>query len=353
MDLAWSRPPRYSPQLRNFRASIRDTLVLLREFRGTVISFTVVLLTGGWLYRQLSQMAGDASLSLPESMFLMLAMIFLQANTAFPDEWFRQLFFFIMPVAGLAMLARGADFGVLLFNRRLRGEAWQVAVASTFSNHVVLIGLGHLGYRVVRELHQLGDDVVVVERDAEADLVAAVEALNIPIIKGDATKEETLRDAGIPRANAIIVCTSNDSMNLQIALKARLLNSKARVLVRVFDQDFAEEIQHHFGIDQAFSASALAAPAIAGAANESDVSSPITLAGRTLSLARFLVKEHSALAGQTVDQIENQFDVTVVLLERGGQADLHPRNDLALIAGDNVAVFAEPRALNKISRANR
>ncbi|MEK7276419.1 MAG: hypothetical protein AAB427_03645, partial [Chloroflexota bacterium] len=148
MDLAWSRPPRRSPQLRNFRASIRDTGVLLREFRSTVVSFTIVLLVGGWLYWQLSQMAGEANLSLPESVFLMLAMIFLQANTAFPDEWFRQLFFFIMPVAGLAMLARGADFGVLLFNRRLRGEAWQVAVASTFSNHVVLLGLGHLGYRV-------------------------------------------------------------------------------------------------------------------------------------------------------------------------------------------------------------
>ncbi len=352
MNLIWHRHKRRLPQLRNLRDSIRDTLILLNEFKSTLIGFALALLAGGWIYWQLSLVAGD-DLSFAGSVFLIMSMIFLQANTAFPGEWYRQIFFFAMPVIGLALIARGADFGVLLFNRRLRGEAWQVAIASTYSDHVILVGLGHLGFRVARELHNLGDDVVVIERDPEADLLAEAQAMNIPIIQADATKPETLNAAGIAQARVIIVCTSNDTMNLQMAIKARTLNSKARVLVRVFDEEFAGQIENQFGIDQVFSASTLAAPAIAGAAAQSDVTSPITLSGRPLSLARFSIKSNSSLIGQTIEKVEDNFDCTIVLLERKGQADLHPKNHETLAAGDQIAVFAEPQTLNKLSRANR
>ncbi len=352
MNLSWRRLPRRFLHLRNFRASVRDTLVLLNEFKSTLFGFAVALVVGGWGYAQLSTVAGDP-MSLPQSTFLILSMIFLQANTDFPAEWYRQIFFFLMPVIGLALLARGADFGVLLFNRRLRGEAWQVAVASTCSNHIVLIGLGHLGFRVTRELHDLGEDLVVIEQDPKADLLAQAQAMGIPIIQADATKPETLEAAGWPRARALIVCTSNDTLNLQMAIKARTLNTAARIMVRVFDEDFARQIENQFGINYVFSASTLAAPSIAGAATQSDASSPITLSGRTLSLARLVVKKGSSLTGMTIEEFENTFDATVVLLERDGLADLHPHNDIDLIAGDNVAVFAEPDTLNTITRANR
>ena len=353
MNLVWKRPARRFHRLRNFQATVRDTLVLINEFKFTLIAFSTVVFATGWLYYRLTLMSGDSTYSYPEAVFTILAMIFLQANTAFPDDWYRQIFFFVMPIVGLALITRGADFALLLFNRRLRKGEWQVAIASTYSDHVVLVGLGHLGFRVARELRNLGDEVIVIERDPQADLLEAAQAMDILVIQGEATKMETLQAANIEKASAIILCTSDDSANLQIGIKAHKLNDKAKVLVRVFNEEFAEEIQEHFGFSQAFSASALAAPAIAGAANESDVSSPISLAGRALSLARFVIKKNSTLIGMTVDQVENAFDGTIVLLERGKQVDLHPHNDLALVEGDHFAIFGEPKALNKISRANR
>lgn len=352
MNLSWRRLPRRFLHLRNFRASVRDTLVLLNEFKSTLFGFATALVAGGWVYAQLSAAAGRP-MSFAESTFLILSMIFLQANAEFPAEWYRQIFFFLMPVIGLALLARGADFGVLLFNRRLRGEAWQVAVASTFSNHIVLIGLGHLGFRVTRELHNLGEDLVVVEQDPKADMLAQVQAMGVPVIQADATKPETLEAAGWPKARALVVCTSNDTLNLQMAIKARTLNAAARIMVRVFDEDFARQIENQFGIDYVFSASTLAAPSIAGAATRSDVSSPIALSGRTLSLARFVVGKSSSLDGMNIEEFENTFDATIVLLERNGLADLHPRNDVVMASGDNIAVFAEPATLSRITRNNR
>ncbi|MGH7461965.1 MAG: hypothetical protein ACREMA_13200, partial [Longimicrobiales bacterium] len=145
-------------------ANVRDTLVLLRQFRGSLSVFSLAVVGGGALYYLLSRSANDSPVdSLAEAVFLVLSMIFLQANAEFPREWYLAIFFFVMPVVGLSILAQGAaDFGVLLFNRRARGEAWQVAVATTFSDHIVIIGLDHLGFRIARALHELRESFVAI-----------------------------------------------------------------------------------------------------------------------------------------------------------------------------------------------
>ncbi|MBI3361717.1 MAG: TrkA family potassium uptake protein, partial [Chloroflexi bacterium] len=309
---------------------------------------------GGLAWQTLNRVAGLPEPSLAEAVFEILAMIFMQANIDFPDLWYLQIFFFIMPVVGLATLALGAaDFGVLVFNRHARGEAWQVAVASTYSDHVVLVGLGHLGFRVARELHNLGQEVVAIERDPKADLLEGVRELGFPIIQDDALKGETLLKAGVDRASAVILCTSEDVLNLQMALKAHSLNPKARIIVRLFDDDFAREVSAHFGIDFAFSASALAAPAFAGAATQADISRPITLEGRVLSMGRFVVKPRSPLNGKSVGEFEHEFDISVVLHRRGEVADLHPEPVVRLQAGDSLAIFTDPQTLNRIARLNK
>ncbi len=339
---------------RNISAGIRDTVVLFREFRAALLAFTITLGFSGLLYHNLSIQAGLDPHSYAESFFVILAMIFFQANVDFPDQWFLQLFFFVMPLLGLGILGLGiADFGALLFNRKARGEAWQMAVASMYSGHIVLVGMGHVGTRVARELHNFGEDVVVIERDAHNDQLDAAEGMGFPIIIENALRPETLQKAGIGKASAALLCTNSDTMNLQIALKIRDINPDIRIVVRVFDDDFAQAIQSHFAIDSAFSASALAAPAFAAAAIEADIIPPVTLAGHVLSLGRFTIKPKSKLRTMPIGKLEHDFDVSVVLLERNGDIDLHPADEVELMTGDQVAIFAERPILNKIAQANR
>lgn len=174
-------PRRRNPFTRWARAGLRDTYVLFRDFRIPLIVFVLTLLGGGWLYQRLAELAGEPLHGFPAAVFLILSMIFLQANAEFPRAWYLEAFFFVMPLLGLGILAQGvADFGVLLFNRRARGEPWEVAIASTYSEHVILVGLGHLGFRVATELHGLGEDVVLVESDVTAELLNDIKAMEIP-----------------------------------------------------------------------------------------------------------------------------------------------------------------------------
>ncbi len=340
---------------RRWNLRLRETLVLLRQFRTALLAFVLAILGGGLLYWALARQAGESHpASLPESFFLILAMIFLQANADFPQAWYLALFFFLMPVIGLAILSQGiADFGVLLFNRRARGEAWQVAVAETFSNHIVIVGLGHLGFRVARALHQLGESFVAIELDPEADLVSHVQEWNVPIIRGDANKYDVLRNARVDRAHTIVIVTSDDTMNLQIAIHARAVNPQVRTIVRLFDDDFAREVRLAFGITAAYSASALAAPAFAAAAANLELAAPVNAGGRALNMTHLTLGPASALAGQCVGQVESAYDVSVVLLRHGDKAELHPTDEAVLHAGDEITVFADSGALHRLNRQNR
>jgi Trk K+ transport system NAD-binding subunit len=67
-----------------------------------------------------------------------------------------------------------------------------MALASTFNDHMILVGCGHLGYRVVIILHEMYKDVVVIDSDPRADLIEIVRALGIPVIQDDATREVIL-----------------------------------------------------------------------------------------------------------------------------------------------------------------
>ena len=214
-----------------------------------------------------------------------------------------------------------------------------MAVASTFSHHVVLIGLGHLGFRVTNHLHSMGQDVVVVELNPKADLVNNVQALGIPILADDGTRETALNAAGIPRARAIILCTQDDSLNLQMALKARSLNPNIHVVLRIFDDDFAAALEKQFGF-RAISATGTASPVFAAAAAGVDMTRPITVEGQALSLACFNVDNARHLSGLTVGQVERDFDVSVVLLRRGNEKfDFHPSSERRIEANDTLAVL--------------
>jgi Trk K+ transport system NAD-binding subunit len=339
-------------QWRRWRASFRDTMLLLGEFRNPLLFFAAAILGIGALYFYTARQFGEALSSLPEAFYLMLTLAFFQAGGEFPQHPFLQIWYFILPIIGVATLAHGlADFGILLFNRRARNKEWEMAVASTFNNHMILVGLGHLGYRVVCQLHEMNEPVVVIEQNTAADLFAAVQNLNVPVIEDDASRQFALEAAGVKRARTIVLCTQNDALNLQIALKARSLNPKIKVVIRIFNEDFAKSLHDQFGYI-ALSATGMAAPVFAAAAAGADVTPPISVEGQVLSLARLTVAPTSILLNKTVGYVEDNYNLSIVLVRHDHQSDMHPTDSKEIAAGDVVAALGGPQQLYRLMHDN-
>jgi Trk K+ transport system NAD-binding subunit len=106
----------------------------------------------------------------------------------------------------------------------------------------------------------------------------------VPILTAGAPRSETLVQAGVERADALIPCTDDELANLDIALDARELNPDVKVVIRLFD----------------------------------------------------------------VERLETALDLSVVCHQRQGGSDLHPSPDLVLTAGDRVLVLARLERLEQV-----
>jgi Trk K+ transport system NAD-binding subunit len=337
---------------RKLKAEWRDARLLLGEFGIPLLIFLLIILFGGIGYYFLSAQAGEPLGNPLEGVYQVLTMTFLQTGGNFPHTWYLGVFYFIMPVIGLIILAQGvAEFSVMLFNRRARGKEWEIAVASTYNKHVILVGLGHLGFRVAQEIYNMAQDVVLIEANPKADLITSAKAMGIPVIQDDASHPETLESAGVKRARSIILCTQNDSLNLKIALNAKRINPDIHVVLRIFDDDFAHALQDQFGYT-AFSATGMAAPAFAAAASGVDMTRPITVEGQTMSLAHLKIDPGSLLIDHSVNEVEQKYNLSVVFMRRNNNSDLHPPADCCLSANDVIAVLGGPTEIRKLAGDN-
>ncbi|MFG2478031.1 NAD-binding protein [Streptomyces fagopyri] len=191
------------------------------------------------------------------------------------------------------------------------------------SGHVVLLGVGKIGTRVLARLRELNIPVVCVEADPEARGLAMARRLRVPVVLGDVTQEGVLEAAKIHRAHALLALTSADTTNLEAALYARTVRPDLRVVLRLYDDDFATAVYrtlraaHPQALTRSRSVSHLAAPAFAGAMMGRQILGAIPVERRVLLFAAIEVGGHPQLEGRTVGEAFRAGAWRVLALETG------------------------------------
>jgi Trk K+ transport system NAD-binding subunit len=334
-------------------ANTRVVILLWRRFRLSLSLFLGIVGLGSLLL-WLGYVSPDAHerLTYPEALYATFSLLFFESVIPLPHGPLQALFFGI-PILGLSVVAEGLiRFSLLLLDRHNPTGEWTVALASTYRGHIVVCGLGHVGYRVVQQLLEFGQEVVAIERNPEAPFLDRVRRMGVPVLIGDASDTERLRQAGIEAAQAVVVATNDDLMNLRIVLNVRSLNPDIRIVLRMFDPELAERMGKGLGIRTAFSASAIAAPAFATAAIREGVTHSFVLEGDLLHVSEVTVHPEGKLAGRSVQEVEEELDLSVVFCQRGTQRDMHPAGHLLLEGGDKVVVFASLEQLARLERLN-
>jgi Trk K+ transport system NAD-binding subunit len=216
-----------------------------------------------------------------------------------------------------------------------------------YSDHIVLVGLGTVGTRVLRQLTDLGLEVVAIDRNSDARGARAAEQLGVPLIVGDAGREETLRAASIETCKALVVLSTDDVTNLKAALNARAARPDVRVVLRLFDSDFAGRVQTAFNMDISRSVSRLVAPAFAAAMLDRDVVVTIPVDRHALLVASVQVLAGSPLERAALRTADRPLSVRVIGLSAPDSEWVDWSPDLAheLVAGDRILVVARRAGL--------
>jgi voltage-gated potassium channel len=348
--------PRRSPWIRIGR-TIRAFFSLpgSRVFLAMLILFLVLLVVAVIVLDVSYALPGDPDgLDTLQAIYAVFGMLFFEHVFDLPHDRLSAVLFFLVPVVGILTLGQlFVRLGTTVLNR----EKWEMAKASTYSDHVIVCGLGRVGFRVCRWLLDLGEEVVVVDLDDEDSLYDQVRSWGVPIIVADARRPEILETAGLQAASAIVPVTGDDLVNLAIATAARGLRPDMRVVLRTFDDALAANLQTGFDIHRAYSTSALAAPAFAAAAVHAPVDYAFSyetesdgeLSQALVTITKFTLVEGCKLAGYTVEQLENEFDVNVIAVRTKG-FEVHPPADRVLNVGEGFVVSATPEGLDQLAK---
>lgn len=213
-------------------------------------------------------------------------------------------------LAGVVLIALITAFAVDdLLGSRLSG-AFGPSVGRT-SNHVVVCGLGTVGLRMVEQLREADVPVVGIDTDPDAAMAAVARRLGVPVIRGDASDEHTLRAARAEHARSVVAATDDDVANVEVGLAVWAMDQDKRIVLRLFDQDLSERITGALPQAVSLSVSAAAAPVFLAAILGREVKAAIGYGRNVLLVAEVPVGPGSPAEGAPLGELERSGRVRV------------------------------------------
>lgn len=350
-------PARRFAAFRRSRTRILYVFALLREFRWSLGLLAFALLTGTILFyitpKEFAQQ--NAADNLLDAVYAAWMAMLVQPVNPVPTTWYLTLLCGLYPIIGLIVIGEGVvRLALLLFSKRHGQKEWMRVMASTYRDHVVLCGVGHLGIRVLEELAAAGTAVVAIERDENGMFVAQAKSTGTPVIIGDMKDDATLVTAGIPYAKVVIIATNDDMANLEVALDSRRLNPEIRVVMRLFEQSIAQKISNAFLVDIAFSASTLAAPIVVAMSMGARVLSSTLIANIPHVSAELCIGNHSDISGKTIEETEQKYCCKVLARPpASAPIELPPTSKSTITPGDRLVVHLPSTQLATFTEAGR
>jgi voltage-gated potassium channel len=176
------------------------------------------------------------------------------------------------------------------------------------------------------------------------------------MMAGDATQEQTLRDAQIDRARGLVAATTTDATNLYIVLTARALNARLKIVARASEED-AEKHLLTAGADSVVSPYAFAGQRIAQSFLRPHVVSFLDTAtthlGMDLEIGEVYISPKSGFAGKTIESSRIRQDRGVIVLaikrEKGMRINLAPEDRIE--PGDFLIAMGEPSQLRQLEQS--
>jgi Trk K+ transport system NAD-binding subunit len=261
-------------------------------------------------------------------------------------------------ILGITLVSTSfALFTNILVSRRIEQSLGRRRVPG-LAGHVVVIGLGSVGIRVVEGLLAEGAEVVVIERDEGNRYLDRARSLGVSVVIADATQSETHETVNLTDAAAVAILTSSDLTNIETGLAVReSLRDRwetVPVVLRVFDNDLALMMEHNFGFHNVRSTSALAAPWFVGAALGLDVLETFYFQHQPFLVGRLSISPNGGLQGVAMQDLSARTRVIAIQrADSGGVLEHPPRRGTRFQEGDDVYLLGPYEELLRVLRRDQ
>ncbi|MFC6769871.1 potassium channel family protein [Natrinema soli] len=207
--------------------------------------------------------------------------------------------------------------------------------------YIVIVGAGDIGMPLIDIATQTGNEVVVIENDAErADRVAG--EYDCLILNDDATAHDALLDAGIEKADALISTTDRDATNIMVCLLGQ--EHEVPTIVSVVHDPEHMNVFRQIGVNTMENPQELIAEYLYRSVARPAIVDYMRI-GEEAEVFEIRVSENAPIDGKTLIEAADgdllPEDVLIVAIEREGEdPPITPRGNTRIEAGDLLTVYS-------------
>ncbi|MGC2063384.1 MAG: potassium channel protein [Thermodesulfovibrionales bacterium] len=258
-----------------------------------------------------------------------------------------QLFTIVLIIGGVGTVFYALSTGAKII---LEGELQEIfgrkkleKKIKDLKDHYIICGYGRMGRIIARELEEKHIDFVAIEKDSDI----ASEKEGVLIYRGDATKDEVLKEIGIDRARGLISVLPTDAENMYVVLSARGLNPNLTIVARAGEEG-SEKKLIRAGADRVVSPYYIGGLRIAHTVLKPAVVDFIEFATKSgnidLQMEEISIMENSQLVGLTLDEcgIGRELGIIIVGIKtQSGEMKFNPTFRSTINVGDTLIALGE------------
>lgn len=234
------------------------------------------------------------------------------------------------------------------------GRRWMQRAIVRLKGHTIVCGYGRIGAVVAREILNEGQGVVVIEQDQT--LIAEMEMAGILHVRGDATKDDVLLQAGLGRAKSLVTALTKESANVYVTLTARQLNPDIYIVARCDSMEHTQKLERA-GANQVLFPHMYGGLRMAQSVLRPSVVNFMDLAMRgentDLQMEQLTVAPDSDVAGKDLvdSHIRQRFNVIVIgIVKPDGRMLFNPQPGEKLLPGDTLILVGDRESLTAMQK---
>jgi voltage-gated potassium channel len=237
---------------------------------------------------------------------------------------------------------------------RIFGKKRMTMEINRLGGHYIICGVGRMGKVICENLHNSGVPFVVV--DYKETLRENMNKLGYLFISGDATKEETLAEAGIMKAKGLVTVVDSDVKNVYIVITAKGMRKDLYVVAKAAEEEAHSKLTWA-GADKVVSPYTIGGMSIAHSITKPSVTEFIDVAlghgDYNVNVEEVRIEKDSFFDGKQIKEsnIRKAGIIIIAIKKAHGAFMYNPGPDAVISGGDTLIALgrkADFEALGKM-----
>ena len=212
---------------------------------------------------------------------------------------------------------------------------------------IVIIGLGTIGYNILKSIDRVSHTITVIDQDKEK-IESVIEHYDVFGVVGNGACREIQQEAEVGYADLVIVLTKSDELNILACLVAKNIGAK-NTIARVRNPEYRSQIMD---MKESLGISMIVNPEMDTAREIFNLISLPSIAqierfakGRAL-LVEIEIEDKNVLIGETLISLGKKLKTKVLIcaVQRGSEVII-PSGNFAIEKGDRIYFTADANSL--------